>query len=489
MKRKSGGYLTVFLALSLTAMLSLILTMAEAARIRVIRARTETVTDTAVCSVLSEFSRELFEQYDLLFVDAGYGGAGSLEHVRDRLEFYLKKNYETTGISLYGWPGEFSGLQLASAGIPEARFAADSGGAPVREQIYAYMAADPAGAAAAKILAEVNTFQGLQFSADGWMQQWSDSIHELQEAKERARREREERLAQNPGADDTVVGGEFEDPTEEVLKFRLRPVLLQVLGNTDGVSGASVNTGSLLSHREKHFGNGGEELMKNSHGYLEADAVVMDEYIMEKCGCYRENEQKMRLKYQTEYVLFGKDSDADNLEKAAQTLLLVRYAADCAYIMTDEVKTAEADTAAAIISTIVLLPEIQPVLKNAILLTWAYLECVQDVRTLMDGGKVPLVKTRETWKTSLSGIFNPAARKQASGNGLRYEDYLRILLFLEGRDKKTERLMDVMEMDVRKALGSESFRMDWCLDALTAESEVESSFGYRCSIRRSAGYN
>ena len=49
--------------------------------------------------------------------------------------------------------------------------------------------------------------------------------------------------------------------------------------------------------------------------------------------------------------------------------------------------------------------------------------------------------------------------------------------------------MDVMEMDVRKALGSESFRMDWCLDALTAESEVESSFGYRCSIRRSAGYN
>ena len=114
---------------------------------------------------------------------------------------------------------------------------------------------------------------------------------------------------------------------------------------------------------------------------------------------------------------------------------------------------------------------------------------MQDVRTLMDGGKVPLVKTKETWKTSLSGIFNPSARKQASGSGLRYEDYLRILLFLEGRDKKTERLMDVMEMDVRKALGSENFRMDWCLDALTAEYEVESSFGYRCSIRRSAGYN
>ena len=114
--------------------------------------------------------------------------------------------------------------------------------------------------------------------------------------------------------DDAAIPGEFEDPTEEVLKFRFRPVLLQVLGNTDGVSGASVNAGTLLSHREKHTGNGGEDLMKNSHGYPEADAVVMDEYIMEKCGCYRESAEKMRLKYQTEYVLFGKDSDADRVQ-------------------------------------------------------------------------------------------------------------------------------------------------------------------------------
>ena len=107
----------------------------------------------------------------------------------------------------------------------------------------------------------------------------------------------------------------------------------------------------------------------------------------------------------------------------------------------------------------------------------------------MDGGKVPLVKTKETWKTSLSGIFNPAARKQASGNGLRYEDYLRILLFLEGRDKKTERLMDVMEMDVRKALGSESFRMDWCLDAFSMTATVKSRYGYSFTLTKSEGYD
>ena len=102
---------------------------------------------------------------------------------------------------------------------------------------------------------------------------------------------------------------------------------------------------------------------------------------------------------------------------------------------------------------------------------------------------MPLVKTAETWKTSLKGIFSPSAKKDAGGNGFRYQDYLRILLFLEGRDTKSERLMDMMEMDVRKAQRSDSFRMDWCMDALTVESEVESSFGYRCSIRRSAGYN
>ena len=48
----ADGYMTVFLALSLLVLLSLILTLVEGARINAIRMRTETAGNTAVRSVL-----------------------------------------------------------------------------------------------------------------------------------------------------------------------------------------------------------------------------------------------------------------------------------------------------------------------------------------------------------------------------------------------------------------------------------------------------
>ena len=92
LQRKAGekpyedGYLTIFLALSITVLLSLILVLLEGARINAIRMKTETAGNIAVRSVLGEFHRELLKQYDLYFIDTSYGsGAGSLENVRQHI--------------------------------------------------------------------------------------------------------------------------------------------------------------------------------------------------------------------------------------------------------------------------------------------------------------------------------------------------------------------------------------------------------------------
>ena len=60
------GYLTVFLSLTITIMLSLILALLWSARIGAIRMKTECATDISMNSVLAEYNRALFEQYDLL---------------------------------------------------------------------------------------------------------------------------------------------------------------------------------------------------------------------------------------------------------------------------------------------------------------------------------------------------------------------------------------------------------------------------------------
>ena len=53
------GYITVFLALSLTVILSLVFTLIEGARISAIRMKVECAADIGMNSVLAEYHREL----------------------------------------------------------------------------------------------------------------------------------------------------------------------------------------------------------------------------------------------------------------------------------------------------------------------------------------------------------------------------------------------------------------------------------------------
>ena len=86
MNQYADGYMTVFLALSLAVLLSLILALVEGARVNAVRMRTETAGNTAVRSVLGEFHQELLRQYDLYFIDASYGtGSASVEQVQQHL--------------------------------------------------------------------------------------------------------------------------------------------------------------------------------------------------------------------------------------------------------------------------------------------------------------------------------------------------------------------------------------------------------------------
>ena len=61
--------------------------------------------------------------------------------------------------------------------------------------------------------------------------------------------------------------------------------------------------------------------------------------------------------------------------------------------MGDSVKKSEAMALAATISTLLLIPEAAEAVKQLILLAWAAGEGVIDIRSLLSGNKVPLVKT------------------------------------------------------------------------------------------------
>ena len=218
-----------------------------------------------------------------------------------------------------------------------------------------------------------------------------------------------------------------------------------------------------------------------------------DLYLGEKCGCYTALSEKGRLKYQLEYILEGKESDRENLEKVAEKLLLIREAANCAYLFTDSGRMAQAEAVAAVLSLVLLNPELKELFKTVLLFAWAYLESVRDLRILFDGGRVPLFKDAESWNTSLSGLLFPEASVggggKGGGKGLLYTEYLQGLLFLEGSSVKSLRTMDIMEMDIRMTEGNSGFRMDWCLDAFSMKASVGSRFGYEFELTKCEGYD
>jgi hypothetical protein len=228
----------------------------------------------------------------------------------------------------------------------------------------------------------------------------------------------------------------------------------------------------------------------NSHTYPEADEILFNRYIFEKMGDYTNPSEDGQLRFQTEYILCGKGSDRLNLEDIAARLLLIREASNCAYLFADEARMAQVHLVAAVASLLILNPELEDAIAKTLALTWSYLESVQDVRTLMSGGRVPVQKTSESWQTQLYELLTPlsAIRDRDSGEGLTYREYLQGLLLLEGRTVKTQRTMDVMEMDIRKITGNSGFRMDLCLDEFRMHAEA-AACGKTFTFDGASGYN
>ncbi len=470
--RYAQAYLTIYLALSMAVMLSLFLTLLEGARMNAIRMKIECTADISLNSVLAEFHRALYEQYNLFYVDTSYGtGSPSLGLTQQHLQKYIDKNYQSSQKDL-------TSLEAETVEIINARYIQDLEGQSLRQQIYAYMTAHPGGEYVGDLLTKIDQFQGIKSSESAWQER---------------RIQNEEALAETEPPTVTDEDGNerevpIENPAEEVCSFRQQSVLNQIFGMAQ-LSEAALEGADRPSARGLSTGSGWEA--ENTHQYPEADALMFDQYVFEKCGNYLNPLEKSCLKYQIEYMIYGNPSDKENLSDMATALLALREAANLAYLFTDTGKEGEADAMAAVLSAVILLPELQPLIKTAILFAWGYLESVQDVKTLFAGGKVPLFKDASTWQTSLTGILAPgwSTHGQSGGSGLGYEEYLRIMLYLQDGKTKNARLLDLMESDIRQTQGNDRFRIDGCVDSLEARIETKSRFGYRYTIEHAVSYN
>lgn len=160
------------------------------------------------------------------------------------------------------------------------------------------------------------------------------------------------------------------------------------------------------------------------------------------------------------------------------------------YLLSDGAKVAEAQALATALTAVMLLPALAEPVKYTILFAWAYVESLQDVKTLFGGGRLPIFKTAADWKTGINCLKNVrgSLTEDSGGTGLSYKEYLQIMVFLQDADTRTERAMDIMEMDIRRTPGNARFRLDGCFDVYQAHLEVTSRFGYSYEMTRTYGF-
>ena len=106
---------------------------------------------------------------------------------------------------------------------------------------------------------------------------------------------------------------------------------------------------------------------------------------------------------------------------------------------------------------------------------WAYRESAGDIQILLAGGKVPLVKAKQSWRSGLGEVFisdNDVQTPEEGTDGMEYREYLRMLLFCSDRVKLAMRGLDLIETNIRIQEGTKSFRADLCVSGLKLENTL-----------------
>lgn len=484
--REENGYLTVYAALSMAVLLSLFLALLESARFHTIRLETALITDIAADSALAEYHREMLEQYGMFWIDTSYGSnEPSLQKVQEHIKGYMDKNCNMEDVFLGDYLyRDFLAMRTDDVRIPAVSVASDEGGAVFRSRAVEVVKEDVGLGILQRVTDWLSVIKGNKLDGD---------------EPDARRKSIEEQLAALGGTQKQVgedwITVEVINPARGAEEIRRKGILNFAVTEPEKISSVTIDPASLIGNRRQNAGlnRGNWEYEESETDVSLTDRLLWQEYLLRYCGYYGNGKEEGVLQYQIEYLIAGKNNDTDNLKSVTNRICAIREAANLMYLLSDEVKCAEVEAIAILLSTALTIPEAQELFEAGILLGWAYMESLYDVKHLFEGQKVPLLKSADTWYCDvdcvLDGIKETEEDGMSSANeGLEYRDYLRLLLALSHLEEQTFRMMDVVEMDIRSTSGNESFRLDGCIDRMLVEADISSAYGYSGTNRLIKAY-
>ena len=200
---------------------------------------------------------------------------------------------------------------------------------------------------------------------------------------------------------------------------------------------------------------------------------MLDSYILQKFNndsCAADTNHF--FKDEVEYVICGELSDEKNMKKTDLALKALRIGLNLQHIYSDPEKTAAVAAAAEMITPGIL----GTVTQLGISTVWATAEAVNDVKLLHKGHKVPIIKDKLSWAIDLDALINGYDAEDGCitpeiDKGRNYLDYLRILLFIKDDNVKTGRILDLIQINMRKNYDGD-FLIQECATGISIDGKV-----------------
>jgi hypothetical protein len=405
-------------------------------------------------SVFAEYQKKLLERYDIFAVDISYEGQSYEESMlTNRVAYYSGNKAENE--------------------ITKIEYLTDNNCQAFVKQANKYVTSKYGMGALDDLLGETGD--------------WTNNDENVESAENDSQDNQEE-------LDKLLEDNETSLPEEDntlghVNDLKSSPILTLVKPKDMEISEKAVELSGLPSGRELNKGRGdfSSESVEGTTSKL-----VFGQYILEHFKSAVEKEEtedtgheNSPLNYEIEYILGGKSSDSENLESVVLKILGLRFASNYIYLQTDEVKKSEARAMALAVCSLIALPALVEIATQALIAAWAFGESVADVRSLLKGGKVVLVKDSETWKLSIESLLklgtdeDEGTDDDESGNS--YQDYLRMLLFLKSEEDTAKRAIDVIEQNLKLEEELSFFKVDYCMSQIKLDTT--------CKLLRGIEYN
>lgn len=470
--RFSGGYITVVFSMIFLTVISVVLSALEAVRISSVRMQAEIACAISCEAYLSQYHPQVQARYGLYLVQRdGFDILFLQKFIGDNCGYGGQSN---------GNPQKWSGSALESVVIDDDIGVSDEDFHYLKNQIAQLMVAIKGSDYIENIY---NSLTGSESeSIDEEKTKFAQQLENTGSAADAQRA-----VQQEDSNSRENTGRSVEDPRKNITQMLKYPVLSLIMEGEISNAVLDIKSLSDFTTPEKmvsafdgfmDYRDVAENLDKNSLKFTDAvqalsEDFLSDCYIMDyfnNAVCSDKNHGPGALSYEVEYILAGNSSDALNLQMVINRISLIRMTMNMVYLLGNAQKTALVRAVAAALASAVLMPFLEEIFYLLILAAWAYGEALVDCRCLLNGGKVPLLKTDRTWNLSMEQLSNIGKDQLSEFNsteqtseGLDYETYLRLLLLGTVGEKKYIRMLNVIEANIRLEDGCRDFFMDDCV--------------------------